>query len=45
MVLVGTIVNEVMEESEINTDIYKPHCTRAASNTKVYKSDVPLEES
>jgi len=33
-----------MREAGINTDIYKPHSVRAASNTKALNAGVPLKE-
>ena len=37
-------VKEAMREAGINTDIYKPHSTRSASNSKVFSMGVPLKE-
>ena len=37
-------VKEVMGNSGIDTEIFKPHSTRVASNSAAYKLGMPLQE-
>ena len=37
-------VQELMGNSGIDTEIFKPHSTRVASNSAVYKLGLPLQE-
>ena len=37
-------MKEVMGNSGIDTEIFKPHSTRVASNSSAYKLGMPLQE-